>query len=175
MDSKDFNKKLDTIFFKESVIPADASIVDPGLNSIDIFKNMVNQRLRGLKKTQVGTPPEEVPQKGPGVVAVMDERNNPISVGTIKNQVQNFGPEGLSQVISKLSADMNKTDSNGQPTSEYNQFVDSIKQDGLELILKVSASAGGVKMAPGGTPNAPGGTPPEDPNKKEPGDELASL
>lgn len=106
----------------------------------------------------------------------LKERENPISVGTIKNQVQNFGPEALGQIIAKLSPDMDKVDANGQPTSEYNQFVESIKQDGLEIILNASSAAGGVKTAPNGQANAkpaspaPGASAPE-----EPGQELASL
>jgi hypothetical protein len=103
---------------------------------------------------------------------VVNERENPIGVSTIKNNVMNYGPEALGQIISKLSAEMNKTGTDGQPTSEFNQFVDAIKQDGLELILKQGADAGGVKVAPNGeapvkaTPNVA---------KKEPGQELASL
>lgn len=106
----------------------------------------------------------------------LKERENPISVGTIKSQVQNFGPEALGQIVAKLSPDMDKVDANGQPTSEYNQFVESIKQDGLEIILNASSAAGGVKTAPNGQANAkpaspaPGAEAPE-----EPGQELASL
>lgn len=108
--------------------------------------------------------------------AVMDERENPISVGTIKSQVQNFGPEALGQIIAKLNPEMNKVDANGQPTSEYNQFVDAIKQDGLELVLKASAGAGGVKMAPTGGPAKPSTpAPAPDVAPKAPGEELASL
>jgi hypothetical protein len=109
-------------------------------------------------------------------VAVMDERENPISVSTIKSQVMNFGPQALSQIIAKLNPEMNKVDDNGQPSSEYNQFVDSIKQDGLGLILKSSASAGGVKVGPtGGPEKASSPTPAPGVDKKEPGQELANL
>lgn len=109
-------------------------------------------------------------------VEVIDERENPIGVDTIKNQVQNFGPEALSQIIAKLNPEMNKVDSNGQPSSEFNQFVDSIKQDGLELILKTSASAGGVKTAPTASTVKPdAASPAAEVAPKEPGQELASL
>lgn len=104
--------------------------------------------------------------------SVVVERENPIGVSTIKSQVQNFGPEALGQIIGKLNAEMNKQDVNGQPTSEFNQFVDAIKQDGLELILKQGADAGGVKVAPNG--EAPVKANPNVANK-EPGKELASL
>jgi hypothetical protein len=106
----------------------------------------------------------------------LTERENPISVGTIKSQVQNFGPEALGQIVAKLSSDMDKVDANGQPTSEYNQFVESIKQDGLEIILNASSAAGGVKTAPNGQGNAQPASPaPDVAAPEEPGQELASL
>lgn len=138
------------------------------------FKNHNNpwlaNKLASVKETNVQVNP------GQTKVAVMDERENPISVGTIKSQVINFGPKALSQIISNLSADMNVQDANGQPSSEYNQFVDSIKQDGLELILKASAARGGVKVDPtGGSEKVNNLTPAPGSDKKVPGQELANL
>lgn len=139
-----------------------------------VFKNHNNpwlaSKLAPVKETNV-----QVDTSLPGI-AVMDERENPISVGTIKSQVMNFGPEALGQIIGKMNPEMNKVDVNGQPSSEFNQFVDAIKQDGLELILKASAGAGGVKVGPTGGPaktRAPAPAPGID--KKEPGQELANL
>ena len=172
MDKKNFDTKLDKIFCLNESLLTEPQLT--GLGAADHsedFRNGVKERLRGLKKSPKGTPSTQ------REVRTIKERENPISVGTIQNQVKNFGPEALGQIIGKLNPEMDKVDANGQPTSEYNQFIDAIKQDGLEIILKTSAGAGGVKMAPAGgkspspTPEspAPGVAP------KEPGQELANL
>ena len=170
MDIKTFKESLDNIF-----PPSEPeALVKSGENPLDTFKAGVNAKLRGVKKAY--NPPqqnERMPSDKPGD-AVMDERENPIGVSTIKNQVINYGPKGLSEIIGRMSADMSLQDANGQPSSEFNQFVDSIKQDGLELVLKVGAQSGGVKVPPNGAQPIAAGEKPEDPNKK-PGDELASL
>ncbi len=149
----------------------------PGYN----MPKVANQNIGDIWKTQEGFIfknhqnhflGSKVPANDVGVV---NERENPIGVSTIKSQVQNFGPEALGQIIGKLNSEMNKQDVNGQTTSEFNQFVDSIKQDGLELILKQGADSGGVKVPPNGAPVPATGNAGSSSDKKEPGQELASL
>jgi hypothetical protein len=181
MDKKQFNEHLTKLFGIKESNGEVTGLVAPGENSIDTFRNGISCRLKGLRKSPEGQPPVQVGPGKPGE-AIMEqpvlvrERNNPISVATIKDQVVNFGPKGVSQIVNKLSPDMTKTNSEGQPTSDFNMFIDSIKQEGLELLIKYGADAGGVKVPPGGSAASPeaGGTP-EDPNKEEPGQELASL
>ncbi len=172
MDNKEFGAKLDKIFRLNESVTVSVKPVDP----TEVFRNAINSRLRGLVQNDQQPHGQVGPANPPGVAfmeepKVLDERNNPISVSTIKDQVINFGPQGVSQIVNKLSADMNKTNSDGQPTSDFNMFIDSIKQDGLELLVKYGADAGGVKVPPGGS----AATPTTAPDKKEPGQELASL
>ena len=170
MDIKTFKESLDNIF-----PPSEPeALVKSGTNPIADFKAGVNARLRGVKKAY--NPPghqEVMPSDKPGD-AVMDERENPISVKTMQDQVKNWGPKGVSEIIARMCADMDKQDVNGNPSSEFGQFIDSVKQDGISLIIKVGSQSGGVKVPPNGVQPITPGERPEDPNKK-PGDELASL
>jgi len=184
MDKKNFDDHLNKIFnLKESISPEEIANSVKMKETSDLFRNLIRDQLSSIKKSPNVQPHTQVGPGEPGVAimeepSIIDERENPISVATIKSQVQNFGPEAFGQIVSNLSAEMNKVNVNGQPTSEYNQLIDSIKQDGLELILKVSSEHGGVKVpASGAAPTPAGGdgsTNGED-QSKEPGQELSSL
>lgn len=176
MNNVKFTTQLNKIFnLKESVQP---ELKSSDLTTIDSFRDCIKSRLNGVHNLPSKDFEENAISSSSDLetMDVLDERENPISVDTIKSQIMNFGPEALGQIITKLNSEMNKVDANGQPTSEYNQFVDTIKQDGLEIILTASAGAGGVKMAPtGGQAKTPAVVPAPGVDKNEPGEELKNL
>ncbi len=183
-----FKDKLNEIFGVGGPIeepPKQAPVVE--LSPIDDFRNNIRARLNGIKDGAIGgcAPSKQELASGPATIApigqppiqsdgILVERDNEIGLETLKGSIRKMGPQKVSEVIAKLSAEKNEVDEAGVATSEFDKFVDGLKQEAAEALLGSEATP----TTPEATPEAggePGNTPEAGAAPKTPEQKLPDL
>lgn len=144
------------------------------LTPIEDFRQNVRAKLNGIKDNAVmgvvnNAPCESQPIATPEVIV---ERDNEIGLDTLKGSIKKMGPQKVAEIIGKLSIEKKEVDkATGIATSEFDKFVDGLKQEAAEALL-------GSTATPTATPDASGDTTtPTSPTSepKEPQQKLDDL
>jgi hypothetical protein len=177
-----FKDKLNEIFGIADQVnqeaPPKRDVIE--LTPIDDFRNNIRSTLNNIKSNSITNNKDTSPQiKQPmppiscgGDVIV--ERQNEIGVDTLKGSVKKMGPKVVSEIIAKLSVEKKEVDaSTGIATSEFDQFVDGLKQEACEVLLGSSASPSQNSTSP--SPAAAPTPNPSDNTQKPPEQKLPDL
>jgi hypothetical protein len=164
-----FKEKLNEIFGigeqPTVVIPPEKPRDVIELTPLDDFRNNVRAKLNGIKNDAVqgvvnGNPISQqtdpslthIPSSENQCNGIIVERENDIDLDTLKGSIRNLGPQKVSEIIAKLSTDKKEVDAaTGMATSEFDNFVDGLKQEAIEVILG--------SQAPQSQPSTPEQTP----------------
>ena len=184
-----FKDKLNEIFGVGGPIetpPEQAPVVE--LSPIEDFRNNIRARLNGIKdKAVCGGPSAQELACGPATIApigqpplqsdgMLVERDNEIGLETLKGSIRKMGPQKVSEIIAKLSAEKSEVDkATGVATSEFDKFIDGLKQEAAEALLGSEATPSTPDATPEGGAPAPGATPAAGEAPKTPEQKLPDL
>jgi hypothetical protein len=176
-----FKDKLNEIFGVEEPIiqPQEQQKDVIELTSLDDFRNNIRNRLNGIKgeaidgvangtslSPQIKPPQPPISCGGDGMIV---ERQNEIGLDTLKGSVKKMGPNAISEIIAKLSIEKKEVDaSTGVATSEFDQFVNGLKQEACEVLLGSNATPTTPTTSPDLSPEGQAPNIPKSPEQKLP-------
>jgi hypothetical protein len=133
------------------------------LTPIEDFRQNVRAKLNGIKDNAVMGVVTNAPAQAPTPCAaaspeVIVERDNEIGLNTLKGSIKKMGPQKVAEIIGKLSTEKKEVDkATGIATSEFDKFVDGLKQEAAEALLgsEVTPDASSPTPSPTGDAQAP--------------------
>lgn len=183
-----FKDKLNEIFGMGAPVaqPEQAPVVQ--LSPMEDFRNNVRAKLNGIKDGAISgaSVSKQDQASGPATVApispqpvqsdgMLVERDNEIGLETLKGSIRKMGPQKVSEIIAKLSVDKSEVDkATGIATSEFDKFIDGLKQEAAEALLGSEVTPTSPDANPEGGA-APGATPTANAAPKTPEQKLPDL